>query len=319
METVLSRPSFTQQFDTVDAIIPPANSSYIYGVQEQRSSHVASWKSTASNIHFVEVIEEKSPAVVLRTNEDIRISLRRKDELSSYIQSIPHQTLYLDITGLSHHVWAPIVAVSLEIKRDVKVVYVEPVTYRYSANPLQGNLFDLSESKDGIAPLPLFARLSQPRGVEATLVPLLGFEGSRLAYMIEEVDPEGHIFPVIGVPGFRPEYPFNSYLGNQDKLFHTGAWQNVRYARANCPFQLFYTLEDIAAGGAKFIKVAPIGTKPHALGAVLYCLATADKAELVYDHPKRKKDRTDGHHHFLLYSVSDFLRANPSSRIGLAS
>jgi hypothetical protein len=52
------------------------------------------------------------------------------------------------------------------------------------------------------------------------------------------------------------------------------------------------------------MKVAPIGTKPHAMGAVLFALASSKTVELVYDHPIRKATRTAGKARLLLYEVS---------------
>ncbi len=139
-------------------------------------------------------------------------------------------------------------------------------------------------------------------------VPLLGFEGTRLAYITENVQPPGgKTVPVVGAPGFRPEYPFYAYHGNRSALSETRAWKNVRFSIANCPFSLFYTLQDIADQYPRdLLKVAPIGTKPHALGAVLFAIVGRREVELVYDHPIRKKDRTEGASRLLVYHISAF-------------
>ena len=186
------------------------------------------------------------------------------------------------------------------------VVYVEPGAYRFSLTPTEGEIFDLSERIIGISPLPGFASLTDPSEDDFCFVPLLGFEGARLAYILENVQPPGgKIFPVIGVPGFEPEYPFYTYHGNRLPLSETRAWRNVRFAKANCPFSLFYTLQQIAREYPRdTLKIAPIGTKPHALGAVLYTLASSTPVELVYDHPIRKAMRTSGTARLLLFHVS---------------
>jgi hypothetical protein len=123
---------------------------------------------------------------------------------------------------------------------------------------------------------------------------------------VEQVQPPGRkIVPVIGVPGFRPEYPFHTYHGNTLPLRQTVSWKNVRYAIANCPFSLLYVLQDIAAEHPlDLVKIAPIGTKPHALGAVLFALTSPRRVELVYDHPVRKATRTIGRSRILVYHVS---------------
>lgn len=318
MATVRNRPLFTSQFDDATKIAPPPCSSYVFGLTEERSAHVNSWRANARDVHLVEVQERDSPFIEVSGS---KLSLRRRDEVKSFLASLPHNILYIDITGLRHHVWAPLVAVGLETKRDLRVVYVEPINYKYSEHPVKGEIFDLSERINGIAPLPLFASLRQPRRGDVCLIPLIGFEGARLAFMIEQVDPPGgKIFPIVGVPGFRSEYPFHSYLGNQQKLEETRSWQNIRFSRANCPFQTFYVIDEIAKEcEGSFVKIAPVGTKPHALGAVLYALASGHQVELVYDNPKPKAGRTRGTDHFLIYNVSDFMRNNPHSALVLAA
>jgi hypothetical protein len=141
------------------------------------------------------------------------------------------------------------------------------------------------------------------------LVPLLGFEGVRFSHVLEQTQPLGaNIFPIIGVPGFRAEYPFHTYVGNRVTLIQSESWRNVKYAVANCPFSLFHVLEDLHQRIAgSILQIAPIGTKPHALGAILYAIANPDTVEIIYDHPKRKVHRTSGSARCHVYFVSDFM------------
>jgi len=46
-----------------------------------------------------------------------------------------------------------------------------------------------------------------------------------------------------------------------------------------------------------------IGTKPHALGAVMFALTSPSRIELIYDNPIRKEGRTDGLDRLLVYHV----------------
>lgn len=135
---------------------------------------------------------------------------------------------------------------------------------------------------------------------------MLGFEGARVSYLISQLEPPGgKIIPVVGVPGFRPEYPFATYLGNRTPLMLTQAWKQVRFATANCPFDLYYVLQDIANDfPGHVLKIAPVGTKPHAIGGVLYAIANPSSVELVYDHPIRKAKRTEGTARLLAYHIS---------------
>jgi hypothetical protein len=308
MREVSNRPIFTDSFPNLDAFIPNVGSAYLYGASaiEERAAHSPQWEARARDVRFLPIVSQElwSFRIVVEGNA-LSVRSRSFKDLSSLWSQIQEQTIYLDFTGLNHPVWAPLLRTALAAGKNVKAVYVEPGEYRKSSIPTEGELFDLSERFLGIQPLPGFSSLARP-GEDSVLVPLLGFEGTRLAYVVEQVQPPGEkIVPVIGVPGFRPEYPFYTYLGNRVPLSETRAWPQVRFTRANCPFSLYYTLTDIAQDWPRgTIKVAPIGTKPHALGAVLFYLLSARTVELVYDHPVRKAQRTQGASRVSVYHVS---------------
>jgi len=143
----------------------------------------------------------------------------------------------------------------------------------------------------------------------ACFIPLLGFEGTRFSYMFETVQPEDRkIFPVIGVPGFRQEYPFSAYLGNAAPLQRSEAYTRVKFAKSNCPFSAYYRIEELSRNYPDHvIKLGLIGTKPHALGAILFAIKNQDRSEIIYDHVKRKLGRTEGLDKCLVYGVSEFM------------
>jgi len=319
MTAIEERPVYSEAFDSVEEFRPELGSAYVFGRSvEERSEHSTAWEDAASGVQFIAVTEQLFDRVTLETKTPPgqQVALRSMRALLDLWSSVPSRVLYLDYTGLAHHVWAPLLRSALAAGKTVRAVYVEPREYRRSDTPREGEIFDLSEKIHGVAPIPGFASLSADTD-DALLVPLLGFEGSRFAHIVELVQPPGdRIIPVIGVPGFRPEYPFHTYLGNQPALEQTKAWRHVRYARANCPFSAMYTLSDIGRqwpGGA--LKIAPIGTKPHALGAVLYYLTASREVELIYDHPVRKERRTSGSGRVNVYHVSS-LGIEPSRAAG---
>jgi len=304
---VRDRPLLTDFYSNIEDFTPDRNSSYIYGLSsEQRSAHHSEWQARVPEISFAQIVEQNaSDFRVTFGSCDERISLRSNEQLRKFWKNIHRDTVYLDITGLSHHVWAPVLRMGLLMRVHVICIYVEPAKYKFSPTPTEGEIFDLSEAIMGIAPIPGFASLMELGTGDVCFVPLLGFEGTRLAYLLEQVQPYGgKIFPIVGAPGFRPEYPFFAFHGNRSPLAQTRAWRNVRFAIANCPFSVFYLLSDLAAKYHRDrLLVAPIGTKPHALGAVLYALANPARVELVYDHPVRKADRTTGAARLLAYHV----------------
>lgn len=258
-----------------------------------------------------------TPATVELTLQDDSVesasggtaSLYEASELEQMIEDHPGR-LGIDITGLDHKVWAPLVATCLRLDRELVAFYAEPDDYTKSPEPLPGAIFDLSEKIRGIEPLPGFARVAPSLDEAGWFAPLLGFEGARLAHVMDQEDVDSRrTYPVIGFPGFRLEYPTYTYLGNREILGSGHIHRRVEYASASNPFEAFHALERILSrtNGAR-LRIAPIGTKPHALGAVLFAIEKPAAVELIYDHPVRSRGRTRGVRSLHLYEVSDFIR-----------
>jgi hypothetical protein len=290
---------------------PASESVYLYGQSiEERSHFDASWMAACTEVEFVRLYESTSDDMFVGVGHpDSRVSLRARSEVRGLLARAAGRILYLDITGLSHHVWAPIVKSAWEMDVDLRSVYVEPAAYKFSALPREGEVFDLSERIRGLRPLPGFATLRRYRHSDPVLVLILGFEGARTAYVLEAVQPAGdRVVPVIGVPGFRAEYPFFTYEGNRKPLSETGTWRQARYASANCPFDVQAVLAEIQGSYEAPLQIALIGTKPHSLGAVIFALRHPGNVELIYDHPIRKSGRTEGEGRLLVYDVAGFSR-----------
>ena len=304
----ISEPVFTTILRDVSDLRPPPRSLYITGTSvEERSRHTESWERTCDGVNFARVVDDDGASMQVSVDGDVStVGLRSARAIEEFLASQRYRAVYLDITGLPHHVWAPLVRGITGRAEKAFCVYVEPGDYQFSPNPTETTIFDLSEKIQGIAPLPGFVSLSSGGQEDVLFVPLLGFEGARLAFTLEAVQPKReNIFPVIGVPGFRAEYPFYTYVGNRLKLLETRSWQNVRYAAANCPFSLYSVLSELAdCYPTRRMVVATIGTKPHALGAILYYLGNPNKIELLYDHPVRKAARTQGTSRVCLYDLS---------------
>ncbi|MDT0234957.1 hypothetical protein [Curtobacterium sp. BRB10] len=258
--------------------------------------------ATTFGLHLVNVLDDDTLAVEGITEN---ASLYESDDLDHLVQSLSG-SIAIDITGLEHRVWAPMVAAFVRTDTNLLVLYAEPQDYNRS-DELPGNVYDLSTTK-GIAPLPGFARLSR-RGARGHFVPLLGFEGARLEHILDQEDVDiPQTTPVIGSPGFRIEYPMYTYLANHSMLSLDHMERRVELARASCPFEAFEALERIHAQLGGNLRVAPIGTKPHSLGAILYALKNPTTTELIYDNPKRSKGRTTGAGSFYAYEISNYLR-----------
>jgi len=307
MPNRLEKPVFTRLFGGLEKVPFEPDSLLIRGDSaEDRSQYPVGWDAGAAGVTTLDIVKEDPSTIVAEiAGRRVEVQLRSARAIVDLLTAKRVDIYYLDITGLPHHVWAPILRGLRTLGTPCSVLYAEPVDYRRSLTPTEATIFDLSERIRGIAPIPGFASLASAEDDDALFVPLLGFEGARLAFVLEAVQPKNDsICPIVGVPGFRAEYPFYTYLGNSAPLKESGAWSNVRFARADCPFSLYQVLSEFSdrRPGRK-IAIAPIGTKPHALGAVLYCLDYPDTTELVYDHPVRKATRTAGTWRICVYDL----------------
>ena len=302
-----ARPIPTTIYEDPMSFAPTEGSTYFHGAtSEQRSRHLGPW-AKSGGVEVVRVEPEPYALGIPTTAGVQRLTLYDGRKLDRLWETVGDGVVYVDLTGLPHHAWAPLIASALRSEKTVRAVYVEPSDYTREPNLL----YDLSEAGAGIRPLPGFASLL-PTYEDFSFVPLLGFEDTRFSFLLNTIEPAtDRVYPVVGIPGFRPEYPFETYRSNLRTLQKNqgGFARNARFADAVCPFRLYYVLEDIAAlHPQEVVKVGLLGTKPHALGAVLYAIRQGnERVELVYDHPNRKSGRSNGTKRLMVYHVSAFM------------
>ena len=311
MPRLEKRALYTRTLSGWEGLSLNQNSVYLWGSSsETRSEHPYGWEERESGARFVKILPQSGTSFTAEGAITSQVQLRSATQMAAFTREIGGD-LYLNITGLPHHVWAPILRWAVDLKVDVHAVYVEPLGYIPSGASAESLIFDLSERIEGISTLPGFAHLIDPEDAESIyFVPILGFEGARLAFLLNQIEvPYERIFPVIGAPGFRPDYPFHSYLGNRRSLEEGHIWQGARFAIANCPFSLMYTLMDIADDYPQaLLKIAPLGTRPHALGAVMLAILSPERIELIYDHPIPSTARSTGTGPLLVYELSPFYK-----------
>ena len=312
MNLLEDKPLFTEVFSPADSFQLASTDIVIRG---QRKEERHSWTDILPGQQVIEVsvIDEARFSVISGTDFK-EYYFRSKVDIDQLLTdiSLNASCVIMDLTSLPHAIWALLLRGGLKRNIALKACYAEPLDYQQHATPpMEGEIFDLSERIEGVRPLPGFASFQDDIEEDFILVPLLGFEGTRLAYIIETTQPKGgHIIPIIGVPGFQPEFIFHTYLGNKLPLLRTSSHFKARFAPANCPFSLSYLLEQIAdEHKLALLKIALIGTKPHALGAFLFERRNKRQVEFIYDHPVRKENRTIGLTKLLVYNVSAFLDA----------
>lgn len=293
---------YSNSYSKIDELILAKGSTYFYGYSPEERSHCVDTliEKHKNSITFV-AIQETDKDCICDTMTGVKYHLRSSKIMTDFLRSYQAETVYIDVTGLDNRVCAALIRNAFEALgciqiSDIRTIYAEPESYVIKEFSSEGVFHDLSEKIDGIDPLPGFASIVPEVNEDVVFVPLLGFEGGRLTHLLEEFQPpEDNIFPIIGVPGFRFEYPFVAYWGNRQSLKQTGSWRNIRYAAANSlvdVYELFSKIQKKYPGCR--MKIAPIGTKPHAIGAMLYAIKESKSTELIYDNPKRKKQRTVG-------------------------
>ena len=237
--------------------------------------------------------DDREHISIIRESDEVSINLKDEDALAS-LWSSPRALI--DISGLGHHVWAPLLKSVYAAGVPTRVLYAEPESYKEHPSPASATLFDLSVRFDGLAPLPGFARLTGPQDENKCIfVAMLGFEGNRPERLLLQIDPQPKVIPVVGVPGFQIEFPAFTIACNRVFLEEYRAQAELRYARASCPFEAYEAITQIHRDNPDhYLYLAPVGTKPHALATILYALSHPERTELMFDHPVRKAGRTKG-------------------------
>ncbi len=302
--------SLTRTFEAVADFLPEPGSTYLSGMSvEIRSRHGQFWEHHCSDVSFYRIAREAPDEIEFSGAKDGIVQLRSLSQLMEFWNSVESEMVYIDITGLRHSTWAALLRGLEKVTgKRIRVVYVEPTEYIKNPRPTQNVIYDLSEKIDGIRPLPGFARLRRNSGA-GVFVPLLGFEGTRLQYLINQLEPSGQlIFPIVGVPGFRAEYPFITYWANRTALRESQSWKKAIFAPASCPFATLNAIDTLRSQHkTKCLTLAPIGTKPQSLAAVLSALRNPDQVEIVYDHPVRKAASTEGTKRLHVYEVTQLV------------
>lgn len=168
----------------------------------------------------------------------------------------------------------------------LSVFYTEPKSYLFPKG-----LFSAFHTSSG--PLTILEIPGYPgqesRGAKRKLVILLGFDGDLSKEINEDVSPYDTVV-VNGFPSYAPKFKDISLIANEKLVSDRNI--TVAYAKANNPFEIYNLLHKIKSKEESntFINVAPLGTKPMALGACLFALHNPD-VRIVYPLPEKYENK----------------------------
>lgn len=303
---------------TVADLPLPQNSFIIYSESEADDrANVSYWRGRFRQR------DPRSFAVILRKSTIspatfiVRLGEREIEanafDLRDMVEFIPDgANLVIDISGVDHTFWAGCMVECRSRVSALYFIYTEPGTYKFAVRPssaddFETGIFDLSDRSRGVSPLPRFANLHGPElyGGRSVFVPLLGFEGRRVLNVLSGLDPTPiHVVPVIGVPGYRLEFPSYTVSCNEVFFGDTRSEARIRYAPANDPFETRDVLRSIGRDFPDtYMYIAPIGTRPHAVGALMFADEERERAEILFDHPIRKSESRQGTGNAHLYRI----------------
>jgi len=164
----------------------------------------------------------------------------------------------------------------------ITVFYTEPQSYLFPRG-----IFSSYRSSTGpltILEIPGFTGY-EARGDKRVLVILLGFDGDLSKEINEDISPSETLV-VNGFPSYAPKFKDISLIANE-KLTSDKDVQII-FSKANNPFDVFNLLESIKNkkhNDRSFINIAPLGTKPMALGVCLFALYYPE-VRVVYPLPE---------------------------------
>lgn len=286
----------------------------LWGSKAEPKSYHIDYNLDTEEYSLVAVPFGSTPSRIKAEKARMDITAHLRNQLNEI--GVRDSNLLVDITGISQ----PAIFFLLKVLHEdlwparLFFAYTEPYRYRAKYWPSSEDVFELTERFIGLKALPGF--LKKPaRDRRLMVVLLIGFEGKRAKYVCETLEVSSDdIRVVLGLPGFRPGWQYLAYGSNQSMFEYFQAYRFLWMAAANNPFEAYNAVDDIRinlikSGLSDFeIAVAPIGTKPHAVGASIFALHQPVIARLVYDFPvKARRYRSEGYGATWIYNLTELV------------
>lgn len=181
----------------------------------------------------------------------------------------------------------------------IEIIYVEPKEYLLKGGTKikKGN-FHLTSIPNNFKYVQPFSLILDNLSKKSELIAFLGFENSRLGRIVNDNDNSkkyASFVPILALPGFTPGWENISLSRHVDLIKD---FKGLTYTPANNPYETVKVLSNIIDNSSlENFVIAPIGTKPCSLGAMIFVINFKESKGdigIIYDFPKKKKDRTIG-------------------------
>lgn len=256
-----------------------------------------------SNAHIIQLIYSSSTLTYKFNDQDYSI-----DDLDVLVACISKGLTLLDATTLGFvEICLCLRALKEFGSGELRLLYAEPKGYQHSIRSrgvLHNRDFALSDMSHPFMAVP-GSTILMNRSKSSKALIIVGYEGDRLQQFIEQNALSGHDCHVLfGVPAFYPGWESNSFANTVSEL-NERQISSVFFAGATNPLAAYEMINSIHTTLQidERLIIAPIGTKPHGIGAALYACFN-DNVGLVYDHPQKTKGRTDGIGKWHLYEIT---------------
>jgi hypothetical protein len=164
---------------------------------------------------------------------------------------------------------------------EIYVTYTEPVSY---GKPLDERI-TFTRGLDHVGEIPSFNGFTDI-DKKNMLIIMLGFEGQRALEVLRSVQPDKTLV-INGFPAYRSEFKDVSLIHNISAITEGECLPELQLSSASDPFEAFRAIKRIHDDWSKSynLSIAPLGTKPMALGACLFALQN-ESTRILYAYPQ---------------------------------
>lgn len=308
MTTLKIREEFTWQ-EVNSYLQNHVTTAFVGPAIDDRSSLFPSiWKSRNCNLVHLSVGRDLKDIQIRRTVKGVLADRRTPPllpGLRDFLLSIKDDlgVVCVDTSSLQHPVLmylTQLLVVDIKPTR-LFATYAQPEAY-VGKEEIETDL--LSEELLGLRAVPGFTR--RVRSEPIRLMAFLGFEGDRLAKIVEDLAQVDKVTPIVGFPSFHPGWQTRSLRNCMRGIESVGATSDIHKCCADSIFAAYDLAAKRKPPNGYTYALAPLGTRPHSMACALYA-SKYPETRLIYDHPVELANRSKGIAVCKAYHLSSFL------------